>query len=507
LLIDDPDRLEGLPDAVVLRAARDAVDRGHTEGWVFTLNAYSLFPFLSHSRERELRKALYQAWQRRARGMRYGQQRDNCALVRRIAALRAERAALLGYRHHQDLVLDDSTMGSLDRITQLLDQVQAAARDTADAELKAIEAAMAADGIDDQPEPWDWWYYAERVHEQQLGLVDSDIREWFALDQVRDGAFALANRLWGISFHGRGDLPLWDTQVQGFEVRGADGTELGVLYLDYPHRNDKAGGAWMSTYRNQHYSDSKRVGAVVANVTNFPPATAGKPILLGPDEVQTLFHEFGHALHALMSDVQYRSLSGAQVPADFVEFPALLLERWSLKPEVLRLYAFHFETGALIDETRIQALQQTQQLLAGLTTLEQIAATRIDLAWHQLQVGEDIGLEAMEERIKREMNLPQLLSPRHHFNGYESLFAGRRGGHDYRRRWSELLAADAFATFEQTGLMNRELEVRLRDEILSRGNARDPMDSWEAFRNREPDVAHLLHERGLLLDNETTSSP
>ncbi len=203
-------------------------------------------------------------------------------------------------------------------------------------------------------------------------------------------------------------------------------------------------------------------------------------------------------LHTLLSDVRYRSLSGAQVPADFVEFPALLLERWSLKPEVLRLYAFHFETGALIDEPRIQALQQTRQLLAGLHTLEQIAATRIDLAWHQLQIGEDIGLAAMEERIKREMDLPPLLSPRHHFNGYESLFAGSRGGQDYRRLWAELLAADAFAAFEQTGLMNRELAVRLRYEILSRGNAREPMASWEAFRGREPDVAHLLRERVLL---------
>ncbi|MFU8830534.1 MAG: M3 family metallopeptidase [Wenzhouxiangella sp.] len=502
LHIEDSDRLAGLPETVIARAARDAIDRGHTEGWVFTLNSHSLFPFLRHSEERALRKTLYQAWQRRARGMRYGQTRDNGDLVRRIVRLRAERAALLDYRHHLDFVLDDSTIGTADRLTQLLDQVQDAARKTADDELEAIEAVMAADGIEDQPQPWDWWYYAERLHELELGLNESDIREWFALEPVRDGAFALANRLWGISFHERGDLPIWDPQVQGFAVRDAEGADLGVLYLDYPHREEKAGGAWMSSYRNQHRSDDDHVGAVVANVTNFPPPAAGRPILLGPDEVQTLFHEFGHALHALLSDVRYRSLSGPQVPADFVEFPALLLQRWALKPEVLRLYAFHYETGALIDDTRIQALQRSQRLLSGLRTLEEVAATRIDLAWHQLQADDDIGLEAMEERVKREMNLPALLSPRHHFNGYESLFAGGRGGHDYRRLWSELLAADAFAAFEQAGLMNRELAVRLRAEILAQGNAREPMASWEAFRGREPDVAHLLNERGLLEDEQ-----
>ncbi len=495
--IEDQALVDALPEAVAIRAARDALDRGFDGGWVFTLNAHSLFEFLRHSPDRERRKELYQAWQRRAGGMRYGQERDNPEIMARMASLRAERAALLGHEHHLDLVLEDATVGDVERIESLLDTIEAAARERAGDELEAIRQAMAADGVDESPRPWDWWYYREQLSESERQAPDADMRQYFGLEQVREGAFALANRLWGLTFRERTDLPIWDPQVKGYEVRDADGTELGLIYLDYPHRQGKAGGAWMSTYVHQHYADGERVPPVVANVANFPPTAGGEPMLLSPDETETLFHEFGHAIHALLSDVEFRALSGTAVPADFVEFPGLLFERWALQPEMLRLYAFHHQTGSIIDDESIDALQRRGRFMAALQTLEQIAATRIDLAWHRVRDDESPDLRALEARVREDMELPELLSPGHRFDGYRELFAGNRAGSDYRMLWAEVLAADAFAAFRDNQLMDRNQADRLREEILSRGNSRPPMASWEAFRERDPEVDHLLRERGL----------
>ena len=498
LFIDDPSQLEGLPESLRLRAERDARDRGHTQGWVFTLSAHSLFPFLSHSHERELRKQIYQAWQRRAGGLRYGQGHDNGEVVGRMLALRAERARLLGYRHHLDKVLADSSIGSGDRIEQFTDQFLEAARPQARAEEKKIRALMTTDGLTDEPQPWDWWFYRERLRENELELSGEDVRAWFALEQVRDGAFALVNRLWGLSFHERTDLPRWHGQVSAYEVRDVDGSTLGVLYLDYIHRQGKAGGAWTSIYRQQSRSGDERINPVVANIANFPPSVAGQPVLLNPDEVETLFHELGHAVHALLSDVTHRSLAGAQVSPDFVEFPALLMERWAFQPEVLRLYAFHHETGAIINDRQIAALGERNRFLAGLDTLEQLAAIALDLAWHQLGPEDNGEPESMVRDISEHLGLPAFLSPRHRFNGFESLFSGRQDGLTYGRLWSDMLAADAFAAFVETGTINRELAGELRQEILGRGNSRSPMASWQAFRGRAPEIRALLEERGLV---------
>lgn len=496
LLIEDESLLSGLPESLVNLAARNARDRGHDHGWAFTLHAHSLYPFLRHFPDRNLRRQIYRAWIDRVK-QRHGQQHDPAQIMHRMAILRAERAALLGFDNHIDYLLDDSTLGSRNRLRELLDQVAEAARRQVGDELARLQELARADGIDEPMQPWDWWFYGQRLAERELALGETELRNWFSLDQVRDGAFALANRLWGLSFHLRTDFPIWHPEVAPFEVRDERGRHLGVLYLDYRHRQGKQGGAWASGFRAQRYDGEERIAPVVANVANFPPPAGGLPSLLSPDEVRTLFHEFGHALHELLSDVSYTSLAGSAVPADFVEFPALLMERWALQPEVLRMYAYHHQTGNLISDDAIAALQHQEQLTWGLETLQFVAAIELDLALHGVAEDQVPTLEAAEQAVSERLGLPALLSPRHHGNGLSSLFSVLREGGDYRVLWAEVMAADAFAAFGETAIMNRELAERLRDEIFSRGNARDPMKSWQEFRGREPDVRYLLEARGL----------
>jgi len=494
--VTDPELLRDLPENLVGQLQRNARDRGHLEGWSFTLHSHSLFPVLRHSPDRELRKTLYQAWQRRAGGLRYGQSRDNGEIMRRMLNLRAERAQLLGHEHHLALELADSTLGDGERLEAILDTMETAVRPAADRELDQIMAVMREDDIADDPQPWDWWYYQQQLMEREHDGLDDQAREYFSLASVRDGVFGLANRLWGLSFQPRTDLPRWHSAVEAFEVIDDRGDSLGIVYLDLVHRPGKFGGAWTSAVRQGIRQENRRELPVAVNVANFAPAVAGQPVLLSPDEVQTVFHEFGHALHVIFSDTRYRSLAGTNVPPDFVEFPALLLERWALEPEVLRLFAFHHQTGSLIGDGLSHALKDRRAFLAGLEALQQLASIRIDMAWHRVGVDDEIDPGALEGEVIDEMDLPGLLSPRHRFNGYERVFAARSSSQDYRLLWSDVLAADAFERFRSGGLLSRELAALLRDEVLSRGNGRDPMESFEAFRGREPEVGAWLEERG-----------
>jgi len=496
LLIEDASHLDGLPDSLVALAERTARDRGHAGGWVFTLHAHSFYPFMRHSRERDFRRELYQAWMTRYRD-RLRSDEDIGRLIERLAELRAERAELLGFDNHLEFLLEDGTLAGLGQLESLLERVTAAARNKSRDELAAMRHRAAEDGITEL-EPWDWWYYRERLLEGSADAgSDASLHDWFSLERVQEGAFGLATRLWGLTFHPRPDIPAWHQDASALEVRDEMGEVLGVLYLDPIHRRGKQGGAWTSHYRVQHRDGNERVPPVVAVVTNFQPPAAGQAALLTPEQARTHFHELGHALHSLLSDVRFAALAGTQVPPDFVEFPALLFERWALEPQVLRNYAWHHQTGAVIDDELIAALRRRAQRTAGLDMLELLAAIKLDLALHGAPHGQIPDLENAEQAVRRELDLPAIVSPHHHGGGLSSLFAERRQGGDFRTLWSEVLAADAFAAFEEHGTVNRELANRLRTEILARGNARDPMTSWRAFRGRAPELRHLLRERGL----------
>jgi peptidyl-dipeptidase Dcp len=499
--IDNSASITNLPETLVRRAASDASIRGYQDGWIFTLNAHSLYPFLQYSPDREQRRELYQAWQRRAGGLRYGQVRNNSEIARRILGLRAERARLLGYANHLELTMADSTLGQVDALKRLLHDLLEAARPVAQRELAQLRELMMADGLSEEPQAWDWWYYTRKLRHQVLGPELDQSLPWFEINQVRQGAYELATRLWGIEFVAIPDQPVWSETVSTFQILDADRSPLGLLHVDALQRPAKPGGAWVSVIRQPDGSNRPGELPEVTLVTGFSPIQEQGPVLLTSDEVETLFHEIGHALHALFSEVPYRALAGLQLPSDFIEFPALLMERWALQPEVLELYAYHYQSGEFIDAGLVDAFGRQRAFLSGLKTLEQVAAVALDLAWHNgdSDLPPDIG--AMEQRIMLELDLPPILSPRHRFNGYDSLFAGTRGGRDYRLLWSEVLAADAFAVFVRAGLFDADLATRLRREILKRGNSRDPMQSWQAFRGRAPNIEHLLTERGLGTEN------
>ncbi|QKK03096.1 MAG: M3 family metallopeptidase [Pseudomonadota bacterium] len=489
-IVENPELLETLPNALVQLAQRSARDRGHTKGWVFTLHAHSLYPFLRHYPERSDRRQIYQAWLERFNAE--SQNSRLAELSRRIAEKRARRAELLGYSSHIDYELDGSMTSDRRMLRSLLDRLAEAARKRARDELLELRQLARADGIEAPLEPWDRWYYAERLRERELSFREADLRSWFVYDNVREGAFSVANRLWGLSFHPRSNLPVWHLDTEAFEVEDERGNHLGVLYVDALHRPGKQAGAWTSTYRPQHYDDNERVGPVAAIVGNFTPAPPGLPSLLTPDEARMLFHEMGHALHVLLSDVRHASLAGTSVPADFVEFPALLFEQWALAPEILRGYAYHHETGSVIGDDVVEALRASERLTSGIEMLEFLAAIELDLMLHDTDSGSVPDLAAAEAAVRERLGLPEVLSHRHYAGGVADLFAERQRSGDFQTLVARMLAHDAFAAFKSGSLIDRNLAERLRQEILARGNARPPAESWQAFRGRSPDPAYLL---------------
>ena len=492
LLIEDESLLEDLPETLVNLAARAARERGHPSGWAFTLHEHSLQSFLMHFPDREERQAMFESWIKP-----FGSDAEAAGTVHEMAELRAERAELLGYESHLDHVLAQSTIGNRERLRELLDGVTAAARDRAEEEYQQLEALARQDGVDQGLDPWDWWYYRERLREEEMGLTDADLRNWFSLEQVRDGAFALANRLWGLSFHVRTDLPLWSTDVETYEIRDAMGGHLGVIYLDYSHRESKRAGNWTFIFRPSHHEGDERIAPVVANVTNFPPPAAGLPALLPPGEVETLFRQFGRALGELLSDVTYPTTAASALPADFAQFPGRLMQRWALQPEVLRMYAYHHETGSMISDDAINAIESGKYLLSGIETLQHIAAIELDLALHDVGAGEVPQLDQAIEAVLERLALPAVVSPHFNESGLVGLFSAHQEPTPHQALWADLLAADAFAAFKDATILDRTLAERLREEILVPGNSRDPMESWQAFREREPQLEHLLNARGL----------
>jgi len=493
------DRLIGLPEPLRHRALTDARDRGHSGGWSFTLYPGSLRGLLEHSRDRELRKQVYQAWQHRTSLARSIFSRDTPELVRRILALRAEKAALLGHASYLDAQLADSSLADPDRLEAILEAIDSAARPRALEQLERIESRLQADGHAGPAQPWDRWHYAAR-HEAISRQEGADLaREYLALDAVKDGAFLLAERLWGLEFLERGDLPRWHPDVKAYSVidQARGGQTLGYLYLDLIRREGKARGAWMSILRPAIPSAGGNALPVVANLADFDPGPPGQPVMLTPDQAKSVFHELGHALAELFSKTRFIALSASQVAPDVVEFPALLMERFALEPEVLDLYARHYRDDTPMPAAlKASVRRQTSQTIA-LETLEQLAAIRVDLGWHGLAAGQVMDLSALEAEVISTMALPGMLSPRHHLDGYRALVSGERAGQHYRSLWSEVLAADVFARFRARGLFDRELAAALRDQVLAPANSIDPLESITTFLGRPVQANALIAERGL----------
>ncbi len=495
LVIDDEADLAGLPASVVAGAAETAAKAGLEGTWVFTLQAPSIWPFLQYADNRELRKQILTAYTSRGDN---GGEHDNATIVARIATLRAERAALMGYPNHAAFVLEERMAKTPEKVYEFLDQLWKPSLAVAKEEAAAMQAMIDEQGGGFTLAPWDWRYYAEKVKKARYDLDESEIRPYFALSNVLDGAFYVANRLYGITFTERTDIPTYSPEVRTFEVKDADGSHLGVYLVDYHPRPGKRVGAWSSRYRGQHFTiDGKDVRPVVVNVCNFTRPTGDTPALLSIGEVETLFHEFGHGLHSLLARVHYQSLAGT--PRDFVELPSQIMENWVLEPEVLKVYAKHYETGEVIPQELVAKIKRARTFNQGFASTEYLAASLLDMDWHTLAPGAEVETTAFEKASLGRMGLIAEIPPRYRSTYFNHIFGGG-GGYSagyYSYIWSEVLDSDAFQAFKEKGLFDKATATSFRKNILERGGTADAMTLWKNFRGREPIVEPLLVKRGL----------
>jgi peptidyl-dipeptidase Dcp len=493
LVIEKKDDLAGLPERLVQSAAEAAKAAGLDGKWVFTLQAPSIFPFLENSSNRELRRQILEAYL--ARGSRDGE-RDNRKVAARVATLRAERAQLLGYRTHADFILEERMARTPQNVYGLLDRLWKPGLAMAQKEAADLQAAIAEEGQDFQLAAWDWRYYAEKVRRARYEYDESELRPYFSLDNVRAGAFHLAGRLYGLTFTERKDLPVYHPEVKAFEVKEKDGRHLGVFYVDYHPRPGKRSGAWSSRYREHEVeADGRVVTPVVVNVSNYSRPAGDQPALLSLDETETLFHEFGHGLHSLVSRVRYKSFS--TLPRDFVEMPSQVLENWVLEPEVLAVYAKHWKTGAPIPAALVERVKQARKFNQGFATVEYLAASYLDLDWHTLTAAPDLDALAFERRALGKIGLPDTIPSRYRTPYFQHIFAGGYSAGYYGYVWSEVLDADIYQLFKEKGIFDPATALSFRQNILEPGNGAEAIELFKRFRGREPSVEALLERRGL----------
>ncbi len=484
--------LDGLPDFVRSAAKAAADERGMTGKHVITLQRSSVEPFLQFSARRDLREKAFRAWV--ARGD-TGGKTDNKAIIAETMALRAERAKLLGYPTFAHYRLDDAMAKTPEAVRGLLEKVWAPARKAALADRDALQALIAEEGGNFKLAPWDWRYYAEKLRVRRCDFDEAEAKPYFPLDRVIEAAFYGAQRLYGLTFQPV-DVPVWHPDVKSWEVRGADGQHVGIFYGDYFARPSKQGGAWMGTLRDQEKLTGN-VRPIVINVMNF---NKGDPTLLSFEDARTLFHEMGHGLHGLLSNVTYPTVSCTSVLTDFVELPSQLYEHWFEQPEVLRKFARHYQTGEPIPEALVQKLMAAKNFDRGCQTLEYISSALVDLDLHLQPSVENLDVNAFERETLKRIGMPEEISMRHRPPHFGHVFSGGYyASAYYSYMWSEVLDADAFAAFEETGdVFNPEVAKRLRDNVLSTGGSRDPAELYVAFRGRLPSADALLKKRGFL---------
>ena len=494
LVVDKKENLAGLTDDIIAAAAQTAKEHKMEGKWVFTLDKPSWIPFLQYSTRRDLREKIYTAYTMRGDN---NNAQDNKAVLARIAALRVKKANLLGFPTYAAWVLDDNMAKTPKEVYDLLNRVWPPALAKAREDAKTLKAMMNADGIPGDLKPSDWWYYAEKLHKAKYALDDEMLKPYFKLENVIAGAFDTATKLYGITFAERADLPKYHPDVRVFEVRDADGAVRGILYTDYFPRASKRGGAWMDEVRKQSRRGGRNVIPVIFNVGNFTKPTAEKPSLLTFEEVQTMFHEFGHALHGLLSDCTYERLSGTAVPTDFVELPSQIMENWAAEPEVLKTYAKDYKTGEPIPQDLIAKIQNSTLFNQGFMATEFLAAALLDMDWHTLTEPKAMDANAFEKASLNRIGLiPEIVS-RYRSTYFAHIFSGGYAAGYYSYIWAEVLDADAFQAFKEKGIFDPATAKAFRTFILSRGGTEEAMDLFVKFRGRKPSIEPMLKRRGL----------
>ena len=492
LIIESPENLTGLPESVIQNAKEEARESGFKEKWIFTLHKPSFIPFLQYSQKRDLREKLFKAYINRADN---NNENDNKIIINNIVKLRNERAKLLGYKTHSDYMLEKTMAKNSVNVYKLLNKLWIEALPVAKKEAYGFQEMIYREGNNFKLEPWDWWYYAERLRKEKYDLNEEDIRPYFQLDKVREGAFSVALKLYGLSFKEIKDLPKYHPDVQVFEIKDKDDSHIGILYTDYFPRASKHAGAWMDDFRKQ--CGKFKETPVICNVGNFSKPVGDQPSLLNYDELKALFHEFGHALHGLLSNCQYESLSGTSVPRDFVELPSQIMENWTIQPEVLKSFAFHYKTGKPIPDELIEKIKKSSSFNQGFATVEYLAASFLDMDFHTLTKTDDFDVNEFEKNSMEKIGMIPEIVPRYRSTYFNHIFNNGYDAGYYSYIYAEVLDADAFEVFKKNGIFDKKTAQSFRENILEKGGTEDPMILYKKFRGTEPEIEPLLKRRGL----------
>lgn len=494
LVVDNKEDLAGLPESLIAAAAETAAADSMEGKWIFTLHNPSVIPFLQYADNRALREKIFKAYINRGNN---SNGNDNKNVVKELVAARLDKAKLLGYEDFAAFVLDENMAKNEKNVYNLLDQIWTPALKKAKEELADINAEIKKEGGDFEAEGWDWRYYADKARQAKFNMDENEVRPYLELNHVREGAFYVANKLYGITFTEIKDIPKPDPDAFAFECKDKDGSSLGVLYMDFYTRPGKGGGAWCGGYRDQSYKDGKKVLPVVTTVFNFSKPAAGQPALLSADEAETVFHEFGHALHGLFADVHYTGVAG--VPRDFVELPSQVMEHWVFEPEVLKVYAKHYQTGEVIPQELVDKIVKSSKYGQGFATVEYLVASLLDMDYHTLKEqlpGMDI--EAFEAEAMNKRGLIRQIPPRYRTTYFGHTMEGGYTAGYYSYIWAEVLDADAFEAYKETGdIFNPEVASKFRKYVLTPGGIDDAMDMYKNFRGKEPGIEPLLKNRGL----------
>lgn len=496
LIIEDKKDLSGLPQSLI-DAAAETAKKNNLEGkWVFTLHNPSLIPFLQYADNRQLREKIWRAYSSRGNN---NNANDNKEVITNILNLKLEKAKLMGFNTTADFILDDCMAKTPANVFDLLNKLWTPALNTAKKEAAELQAIIDKEGGNFKLQPWDWRYYAEKVRKEKYNLDEEMLKPYFELENVKKGIFYLTNKLYGLNFKKLDNMPVYNDEVHVYEVLESNGDHVGIFYMDFHPRASKRGGAWMNNFREQFISkDGKPVPPVITIVCNFSRPTGNEPALLTFDEVETFFHEFGHALHGFLSKCTYKTISGTNVARDFVELPSQIMENWLDEPEMLEVYAKHYKTGEVIPKELVEKLENSSKYGQGFATTEYLAASLLDMEFHTLTSELTDSPMEFEEKILNEKYglIPEIIS-RYKTSYFNHIFNSGYSAGYYSYIWAEVLDADAFAYFKQNGIFDKTTADSFRKNILERGGTEDPMTLYKKFRGAEPSIEPLIKKRGL----------
>lgn len=489
LVIENEADLAGLPEWVKLGAAEEAKAAGKEGKWLFTLQNSSRLPFLQYADNRELRKNIYEAYINRGN---HGDANDNKEILKKIITLRLEKAKLMGFDCYSNFVLDENMAKNSQTVMDFLNNLWGYSIKNAKAEAAELQRIMDKEGKGEKLAAWDWWYYAEKLRQEKYNLNEDEIKPYFSLEDVRSGLYYVANKLYGITLTAVTNVPVYEPDVKVYEVKDADGSYLGLFYADYFPRAGKNGGAWMSNFREQ----VGQVRPLIYNVASFTKPAGDMPSLLTLDEVETMFHEFGHALHGMLTKCNYKGVSGTAVAQDFVELPSQIMEHWAVEPEVLKVYAKHYKTREVISDELIAKIQNQGTFNQGFMTTELLAAALLDMELHNLTNTDNLDVVAFEKETMDKLGLIAEIAPRYRVTYFSHIIGGYAAGY-YSYLWAEVLDTDAFEAFKEHGLFDKNTAASFRKNILEKGGTDDPMTLYRAFRGADPSLEPLLKNRGL----------